>query len=234
MPESGLNKNGELKIYQFPEDYQSYTIGGDVAEGIEGGDWSVLYVINNKTLKCVAKYRARLSPDKFAVVAFAVGLWYNKAYLGVEVNKDGLWVNTELFKMGYTNLYYRETLDDITNRVSAKVGFKTDERTRPYILSEIQKMLTKHDDVWTDREFLQEALVFVRNRSGRPEAMNGKNDDIIISAAIAYEIRRNAPVEFDRPPEEEPLTGQNYVKKRLETLYKKKNKLITQQDFSVE
>jgi hypothetical protein len=190
-------------------------------------------VVNNKTLKTVAKFRDHLSPDKLVLVAFALGIWYNQAYLGIEVNKDGLWVNTELFKMGYPNLYYRETIDDITNRVSPRLGFKTDERTRPYILSELQKMIANFSDIWTDKDFLEECLTFVRNRSGRPEAMSGKNDDCVFATAIAYEIRRNAPVEFGRPMEKLD-TGEDYVRRRLDQLYGKKVTPISQDFFTKE
>lgn len=127
-------------------------------------------------------------------------------------------MNTELFKMGYPNLYYREAIDDITNKVSAKVGFKTDERTRPYILSELRKMLNLHN-CWTNKDFLNECLTFVRNRNGRPEAMSGKNDDEIFATAIAYEIRRNAPEAF-----EEKKPQSSYVLDRLEKLYGNKEK----------
>lgn len=230
VPEFTEDSNGALKIYELPKSHKAYTIGGDVAEGIEGGDYSVLYVIDNKSLKCVAKYRERLSPDQFVHKAFVLGLWYNFAYLGVEVNKDGLWVNTELFKLGYPHLYFREAIDDITNRVSPKVGFRTDERTRPYILSELQKMLFNFSDIWLDRDFLNECLTFVKNKIGRPEAMSGKNDDIVMSAAIAYEIRRNAAIETEKPAEQK--VGTDYVRARLERLYGNKNKpLISQDDF---
>jgi len=225
-----LDSIGYLKIYRNPEDFASYTMGGDTAEGLEGGDYSVLTVIDNKTLRTVAKYRARISPDEFAKVAFALGMMYNQAYTGIEVNKDGLWVNTELFKMGYPNLYYREAIDDITNKISAKVGFKTDERTRPYILSELQKMISSSKDIWNDKDFLQECLVFVRNRMGRPGAMNGKNDDCIFAYAIAYEIRRNAPEAFINSEKEDENIS--YVQKRLDQLYKKnKDRVLTQSDY---
>lgn len=157
-------------------------------------------------------------------------MWYNNAYIGIEVNKDGLWVNTELFKQGYPNLYFREAIDNITNKVSAQVGFRTDEKTRPYILSELQRMLYNNSEIWTNRDFLEECLTFVRNRVGRPEAMSGKHDDEIMATAIAYEIRRNAPKQFSRPEvkNQEELS----VMMRLEKLYGKKGELkISQQNY---
>lgn len=211
--------DGPLKVWKKPEPYHSYTIGGDVAEGIEGGDYSPLACIDNESLETVAKYKARIRPDQFAEVANMLGKWYNNAYLGIEANFDGLWVNTELFeKFNYPNLYYREAIDDITRRVGRKIGFQTSERTRRPILDELQKMLHKHPDIWTNVDFLNECLVFIRNSRGRPEAMAGKNDDEIFATAIAYEIRRNAPEKFEQP-HEVPQTGTEYVKMRLRNAY---------------
>lgn len=150
--------------------------------------------------------------------------------MGIEVNKDGLWVNTELFKNGYPNLYFREAIDDITNRVSAKVGFRTDERTRPFILSQLQKMLYNNPEMWTNKDFLNECLTFVRNKMGRPEAMGGKHDDEIMATAIAMEIRRNAPQAFAQP--EVKSNSEACVLARLESLYGKKGKhTVSQNDF---
>ena len=213
--------NGRLKVWLKPSPYASYTIGGDVAQGIEGGDYSVLVVIDNFTLQTVAKWSGHVTPDEFAKVAYALGWYYNRAYMGIEVNADGLWVNSELLKMGYPNLYYREALDDITNRVGRKIGFKTDRRTRPYILAELRKLLNDFKGIWTNKDFLQECLTFVRNPLGEGTAMTGKHDDEIMATSIAYEIRRNAPVAFDKPFELDQ-NKENYVKMRLQKLYGKK------------
>jgi len=230
IPEFNEYAGGKLKIWEYPKEYKSYVIGGDTAEGLEDGDNSVLQVIDNQTLKCVAKFSARIPPDEFSLVAFALGTWYNNAYMGIEVNKDGLWVNAELFKLGYNNLYYREAIDDITNRVGSKVGFKTDQRTRPYILAELQKMLYNYTDIWTNKDFLEECLTFVRDKMGRPSSMQGKHDDEIMAMSIAYEIRRLAPRQYNRP--EVKSQSEMVILDRLERLYgKKQNKLVSQQDY---
>lgn len=221
---------GGMKIWELPIAYKSYVIGGDVAEGIQGGDYSTLEVIDNQSLQTVAKFSGKIPPDEYTLISYALGVWYNQAYMGIEVNKDGLWVNTELYKMGYSNLYFREALDDITNRVGRKIGFKTDQKTRPYILSELQRMLYNYPNIWTNKDFLEECLTFVRNKVGKPEAMSSKHDDEIMATAIAYEIRRNAPQAFRQP--EAKTQGDVMVLARLEKLYGKKNKMtISQQDY---
>jgi hypothetical protein len=230
VPVFSEQPSGKLKIWEYPKEFHSYVMGGDTAEGLEDGDNSVLEVIDAQSLRTVAKFSAKIPPDEFTKVAFVLGQWYNWAYTGIEVNKDGLWVNTELFKLSYPNLYFREAIDDITNRVSSKVGFKTDERTRPYILSELQRMLYNNTDIWTNKDFLEECLTFVRNRMGRPEAMSGKHDDEIMATAIAYEIRRNAPKLFTRP--EIKNQAELNIQRRLERLYGRKNdNKISQNDY---
>lgn len=225
------SERGDIKIWRKPEPYAAYTIGGDVAEGKENGDYSTIEVIDNKTLKCVAKYRGHCRPDELTHIAYALGMWYNYAYMGIESN-TGLWVNTELYEtLEYPNMYFREAMDDITHRVGRQLGFLTSEKTRKPILDELRKMLALYPDIWTNADFLNEALVFVRNERGRPEAMSGRHDDEVIATAIAYEIRYNAPEEYDEP-HEIPQTGTEYVKARLSKLYGDKNRdVISQSDF---
>lgn len=119
----------------------------------------------------MAKYKSHVPPDELAKVAFALGKWYNWAYLGIESNKDGLWVNSELFKMGYPNLYYREEIDDIAHTIKRKLGFRTDMRSRDNILVELKSCLNTISDCWTNADFLRECLTFVRASNGKPEAM---------------------------------------------------------------
>lgn len=197
--------NGFLKIWEKPNPYSYYVIGGDVAEGIAGGDWSILKVIDNSTMKTVAKWKARVDPAEMAKAAYILGMYYNTAYMGIEVNKDGLWVNSELIEMNYPNLHFQEVIDEITNRPRKKYGWKTDPQTRPVMLAELQKLLSLYSDIWIDKEFLQECLNFIRNKMGRPEAISGKNDDDIIATSICFAIRHNAPAYIKEPPKE-PLS----------------------------
>ena len=223
QPDFVQHKEGKLKIWELPQTFKSYVIGGDTAEGLADGDYSVLVVLDNFSGKTVAKISVKISPDQFAPIAYALGVWYNNAYMGIESNMDGLWVNTELFKLGYPNLYFREAIDDITNRVGKQLGIKTTGGpggTRNYFLAGLQKMLYLHGEIWTNKDFLNECLTFVRNERGIPSAMSSKHDDEIMATAIAYEIRRNAPREFSRP--EVKSQAELSVQMRLEKLYGRK------------
>ena len=92
--------SGSLELFHKPEVGVKYIIGGDTAEGLAYGDAQVLYVINQKTEDCDAVYISHVPPDELATEAYKLGKFYNWALLGIEVNKDGLWVNDALEKNG--------------------------------------------------------------------------------------------------------------------------------------
>jgi len=181
------HSSGSLEVFKEPEVGTKYIIGGDTAEGLAHGDAQVLYVINHKTEKCDALYRSNVAPDELASEAYKLGKYYNWALLGIEVNKDGLWVNDALEKMGYVNLYYRKVFDDITQKVTKFFGWKTTSATRPFALASLRAVFFRLDSGFP-AAILNEMLTFIRNIKGKAEAMDKKHDDVIMAASIGYAI----------------------------------------------
>jgi len=179
--------SGDFEMFEKPEIGQQYVIGGDTAEGLAHGDKQILYVLKHKTEECVGVYRSSVPPDEFIGAAFKVGKFYNWALLGIESNKDGLWVNDGLDKMGYINLYYRKVFDDITKNVTKFFGWKTTSATRPFALAALKAVFLRKNSGFP-MAILSEMITFLRNAKGRPEALAGKHDDVIMAASIAYAI----------------------------------------------
>jgi phage terminase large subunit len=178
---------GHLEVFKKPEVGTKYIIGGDTSEGLAHGDAQVLYIINHKTEACDALYHSQVPPDEFITEAYNVGKYFNWALLGIEVNKDGLWVNDGLEKLGYINLYYRKVFDDITKKVTKFFGWKTSSSTRPCALACLKAVFLRNQEGFPFK-MLNEMLTFVRNAKGRPEAMANKNDDVIMAGSIGYAI----------------------------------------------
>jgi len=179
--------SGSLEVYKKPEPGIRYIIGGDTSEGLAHGDAQVLYVVNHKTEDCDAIYRSQVAPDELAAEAYKLGKYYNFALLAIEVNKDGLWVNDALEKMGYINLYYRKVFDDITQKVTKFFGWKTTSATRPFALAALKAVFFRKNSGFP-AQLLNEMFTFIRNAKGKPEAMDKKHDDIIMSSSIAYAV----------------------------------------------
>ena len=178
---------GPLELWKSPEVGTKYVVGGDTSEGLAHGDAQVLYVINHKTEQCDALYRSQVPPDELANEAYKLGKFFNFALLGIEVNKDGLWVNDALEKMGYINLYSRKVFDDITQKITKFFGWKTTSSTRPFALAALKAVFLRKSEGFP-ASLLGEMFHFIRNQKGKPEAMAGKHDDIVTAAAIGYAL----------------------------------------------
>jgi len=184
------DNTGDLYLYREFDKSKSYVIGGDVAEGLANGDWSVLCIVEATTKELVGIYYCKEEPYEFAQIANRIGRYFNNALLAVESNKDGLYVNDMLVQLDYPNLYYQEEVDSVTKQVNAKMGWKTTSSSRPYALAALKTAFTK-GDFWSQGLFIDEALTFVVNARGRAEAMSGKHDDVVMSLAIAYAVMEN-------------------------------------------
>ncbi len=181
------NSSGNFEMFKKPEIGTKYIIGGDTSEGLAHGDAQVLYVINHKTEECDGLYRSQVPPDELANEAYKVGKFYNWGLLAIEVNKDGLWVNDALEKMGYINLYARKVFDDITQKVTKFFGWKTTSSTRPFSLASLKAIFLRKDCGFPSA-LLNEMFTFVRNAKGKPEALDKKRDDVVMAASIGYAV----------------------------------------------
>lgn len=179
--------SGNFEMFKKPEIGIKYIIGGDTSEGLAHGDAQVLYVINHKTEECDGLYRSQVPPDELANEAYKLGKFYNWALLAIEVNKDGLWVNDALEKMGYINLYARKVFDDITQKITKFFGWKTTSSTRPFSLAALKAVFLRKQDGFP-AALLNEMFSFIRNVKGKPEAMAGKKDDVVMASSIGYAV----------------------------------------------
>lgn len=178
---------GNFEMFKKPEVGTKYIVGGDTAEGLAHGDAQVLYVINHKTEECDGLYRSQVPPDELATEAYKLGKFYNWALLAIESNKDGLWVNDALEKMGYINLYARKVFDDITQKITKFFGWKTTSSTRPFSLAALKAVFLRKEGGFP-AALLNEMFTFIRNMKGKPEAMDKKKDDVVMAAAIGYAV----------------------------------------------
>ncbi|QHT60662.1 hypothetical protein GXP70_12405 [Paenibacillus lycopersici] len=178
--------NGIVTIYVAPEPRRPYVIGGDTAEG--GKDYSAGQVLDNITGEQVAVWHGHSDTDLYAKQMYCLGKYYNIALTAIEVNFD-LHPVKELDRLGYHRQYWREQLDDINESEQPKYGFRTTKVTRPVIIAELVTVVRESIQLINDIATLQEMLSFVRNDNGRPEALPGKHDDLIMALAIAHQAR---------------------------------------------
>lgn len=178
-----------LKIWVHPKPGHEYVIGGDVAEGLKRGDYSVAEVVDIATMQTVARWRGHIDPDKFGEIVGALGAYYNYALVGVEVNNHGLTTIQKLRDTFYTNLYKRDKgYDEDFEEPTSNLGWKTDVRTKRIMIDDLIKIVRERINKDLDTVFINEAFAFVRDDRGRMNAEEGEHDDTVMAKAIAFQL----------------------------------------------
>ena len=178
-----------LKIFKHPEPGHEYAIGGDVAEGLVDGDYSVAEVVDTVTLETVARWRGHVDPDRFGEILASLGTYYNFALIGVEVNNHGLTTIQKLRDNYYTNLFKREKgYDEDFEEPTSNLGWKTDMRTKRLAIDTLITIIREDIQKDPDQVFIDEAFAFVRDERGRMNAESGEHDDTVMAKAIAFQI----------------------------------------------
>lgn len=186
------NQRGFISIVEHPYSVEKdgrikkkpYVIGADTAGG--GEDYFCAKVLDNTCGKCVATLHIqRMDEDLFAEQLYCLGMYYNSALLGVEINFSRHPVRV-LRELGYPNLYLNKcsTGED-------SYGFLTTSVTRPIIISNLVSIMRDNITLETDRQTLREMLTFVKHSDGRLSAAVGSHDDLVLSSAIAHYIGEN-------------------------------------------
>lgn len=191
--------DGFITIYAPVKARRHYVIGGDTAG--DGSDYNIGQVLDNKTGEQVCVLRKQYDEDLYAKQMYCLGVYYNNALIGIETNYS-TYPTMELERLGYENLYVRETFDNYTHKVKQSFGFVTTEKTRPVIISNLIKWVREDTQCLNDPTTLEEMLTFVRNEHFRPEAENGAHDDCVMALAIALFIREQQEFEDELAPEE--------------------------------
>lgn len=186
------NNSGELRVWFEPEDGKKYAIGADVAEGLEKGDYSCADVIDIATGQQVAQWHGHIAPDLFGHVIYALGIWYNKALVGVECNNHGLTTNVVLRDANYPNLYVQKAIDDgySGDREQTRIGWMTTSKSKPYIIDQLSKDLREGTHGICCKETVQECQTYIVQPNGSYGAQDNCFDDRVMSYAIAKEMAR--------------------------------------------
>ena len=177
---------GPVTIWREPEELTPYVLGGDTAG--EGSDFFSAYVIDNTDAAMCARLWMQRDEAGYTEQVYCLGLHYNKALVGLEVNFS-TYPTATLAAMGYPKLYVRQAEDSYTHEIKHAFGFRTDSVTRPALVSELRAAVQAHPELIRDPDLIREMLVFVKDDRGRPAAMQGEHDDLVMGYGITLKIR---------------------------------------------
>jgi hypothetical protein len=175
----------------------NYLMVADVARG-DGEDYSTFHILKLETLEVIGEYQGKVTPDMFAQMLNQHAREFGNCMLVVENNNIGYTVLDKLIEYNYPNLYYsikstHEYIEQHQAEVhnSAVPGFSTSMKTRPLIIAKLEEFVrNKLIKIYSTR-IVSEFKTFIWSH-GKPQAMKGYHDDLIMALAICCWVRDTA------------------------------------------
>ena len=209
-------RNGELKIWEFPDNsFQHrarYITAVDIGGRGHKADWSVITVFDRwprtqgKGDTVVAEWHGHIRHDLLAWKMAQIATFYCNALLVVESNTfethsgdtEGLHSEFILDQIGrtYKNLYTREPSPEAVKqgRPGRKWGFHTNSKTKPLIIDHLTRIIEEHLYTEREEETIHEYAVYQRDQNGETNAAEGEHDDRVMARAIGLHISDNMPL----------------------------------------
>ena len=187
--------NGNARFFHPRIPGRRYLIGVDCATGrevsSEDTDYAAAVCIDLETGEEMAAYRAKVRPEDLAQDVADIGTYYNNAVVAVERTGDGGTCILALQgECKYGAIYkHKEWFKRQRQKVIELEGFPTTPKTRPVALNKLNAFIMDHPELIWDEKFIDEALVFVRDEKGKPQATQGAHDDRVSARWIAYYCR---------------------------------------------
>ena len=185
-----LAYSNRMRIFEEPDPYYTYVMGVDASYGRDR-DYSAFHIINTYTGEQVAEFYSNRTPlSEFAKIISTEGNKYNVAHVVVERNGLGIPLIQELFeRLEYENLWIDE---------KGEFGLQITQKIREGVLASLEEFLRSSRIKVNSVRTVNELLTFIITETGKVEADEGYNDDLVMSLALAChcadEIVSSAPV----------------------------------------
>lgn len=182
-----------LSIWELPEKGGRYTIGADIAEGIDA-DSSVAFVnkiggLREPDLHVATIKSNTISPVAFAAPIAALGHLYNEALVAIEINRYDTTFSYVRNNLNYPNLYRWKNVD-LTNTLSHKWGWLTNQKTKPRLYQTASHWLRHRMWIVRSKDFYEEMTTFQKESAEDKgaKAEKGFTDDVVMAGMIALYI----------------------------------------------
>jgi len=193
---------GFVVLYEERDDRHRYVLGVDVVEGVEGGDFAFLTVLDRMTKGVVGVYWSRLDEVGLVRVIMAVAELYSHGtgedqgpWVGIETTGPGLATFDGCVARGMTNLFMTPRYDVVTGQISRKKGWRTDNSGKNELISGVRDWLIERRGALNSLRIVGELMTFVRTKTGKAAAKSGCYDDGVMSFGIALQVDLLAPMD---------------------------------------
>jgi len=178
--------NGEIWKFVDPIPGHTYLVGVDTASSF-GEDNSAVTVFDYETLEQVWEYQGKCEVQDFVnIVKLAATIYPGVAV--IELNSYGNQIVETIKNQPLEAYLYTEKNKKIP-------GLTTTAKTRPLMIDALYEYVSKYPEIINSKRLALELVGLVSKSNGRVEADSGCNDDLALSASMAFYVRK-----YDMPP----------------------------------
>lgn len=123
----------EVRLWAPPDPGEQYVIGVDGSNAwySSGGDDTYAQILRRRDLKQVGVMESKAPPDDWREQLRLLYHFFNRAYLGIEMEGVAIDVANKLLRQGVTHQYfYKRPDEDPTKEPSRYIGWETNMKTR--------------------------------------------------------------------------------------------------------
>ncbi len=193
-----------LTIFAAPVKGKKYFIGADVSEGLEVGDSSSAFIMDDDH-KQVGLFHGKIDPDLFGRVLVELAKIYNNALLIPEKNNMGHTTLNAIKDEGYLRVYMTAVEDEVEDsRETAKLGWVTTSKSKQKLLNGFISSYRDDEVTILDINLLREMLGITREPSG-DVVLNGKDRTVGVSLALMGTTQVYEPATVYTPGKKERI-----------------------------
>lgn len=179
--------NGEAWCFRKPIPGMHYIMGVDTAPE-HGEDKSAITIWEYESMDQVWEYRGKLKVMEFIEVVKAAASLYDGTIV-IESNSYGNQVLEHMNVTSYATRLYKEKRGEKTH----VPGLSTTSKTRPLMIDALYSYVTQYPESIKSERLALELTSLVSKTNGRIEADSGCHDDLVISSALCYYVRKYDP-----------------------------------------
>lgn len=201
------NPQGEIVIYKPPVDGKVYFGGVDPCYGIAERNKAAISIFSFPECEEVAVFNGIIEPDYLGDLAYVLGLKYNTALLGVEINGPGKATMLRLWhELYYPNLYYKEIFDTINMDRAPQYGWWTDAQNKAILISTLKKAIKEGTILFNNEETCIQLKQYKEKKPDIFGAPEGKFDDLVSSTMLALQMTRQTHIPiYEDEPKQPPM-----------------------------
>ena len=197
LPEMNFITSSRYKELRFFKKPCECVLWIDVAGGNSNWDYSTITAYDYN-YEIVLTYQWKVAPDiLWDITEYIFEQWYRWKIIP---ERNSIWLALlDKLKVWPCKpyLFFEKTIDKVTAKPTKKLWFSTNSKSKPLIISNMEKLIREWKVTEFDERTKQEIYNYYYDDKGATNALRGSFDDLVISTALCFFwLSQPRPIQF--------------------------------------